>query len=200
MSASQELTDFGLLDLAETVLAGAGYEIQRSRVGLESVLLVENDENVALIAAPVTLDHLFEMEPEVSRVLSERLVAGPPNRKRWDAFVVFLCAQSASSEQTEPISDLVNNLRFARRLVRIAVEPTKAAVSRSLRPLLPLPAASISQLEDPLRELQRTLVRDGLDPALVETALQDFEVLAPPVADDLAEDDLGATVDPDEAV
>ncbi|WP_332642191.1 hypothetical protein [Aeromicrobium sp.] len=140
---------------------------------------MENDDNVAVIAAPVTLEQLFEAEPSVSRLLSEQLVAGPPSRKRWDAFVILLCAQNSTPDHAEAISDLVNNLRFARRLVRVGVEPTKAALSRSLRPLLPPPTATTNQLEQPLHQLERLLVRDGLDPVAVEDAIRDFELSKP---------------------
>lgn len=179
-------TDFELLDLARSVMSEAGYEVHNAVVGDDSVLLIENEDNVAVVAAPVTLDHLFEAEPRVSRLLSERLVSGPPSRKRWDAFVVFLCAQAASADETEPISDLVNNLRFARRLVRIGVTPTKAAVSRSLRPLLPIPIAATDKLSDPLDELYRILLDDGLDPNEIQASLRDFEVSMPSIAAETA--------------
>ncbi|RJS47449.1 hypothetical protein [Nocardioides cavernaquae] len=179
MTVPAELADLELLELSESVMSGAGYVVQKAGIEGAQVLLVENDDNIAVIAAPITLQHLLEIEPLVSRSLSERLVAGPPNRKRWDAFVVFLCAQEATTEETEPIADLVNNLRFARRLVRIGVAPTRAGVSRSLRPLLPLPTAHDKPLLDPLDELRRILVVDGLDVAVVQAAVDDFQVAVP---------------------
>ena len=168
-------TDVGLLELAELVLRAAGYQVFFDDVDHEPILLAENRDNVAVIAAPVAIDGLIDSDPAVSRLLNGRLDHVQPGSKRWDAFAVFLCAQCAGQDQTEALSEISNNLRQVRRLVRVEVEPTKAAVSRALRPLLPLPESPHSGvLKDPLKELEALLIADGIDRDVLDSVLTDF--------------------------
>lgn len=172
-----EQADTGLLELAELVLRDAGYHVTSDRAEGAPVLLAENRDNVAVVTAQVAIDGLIESDPGLSRLLNARLDQVAPGSKRWDAFAVLLCAQGAGQEQTEALSEISYNLRQVRRLVRVEVEPTKAAVSRALRPLLPLPESPHSgALKDPMKELQALLLADGIDPDVLTSVITDFAI------------------------
>jgi len=169
-------SDPGLLDLARVVLQQHGYKVA-TPLAPDTVLLAEDENNVVAVAAVISPPQIVDVEPIVSRVLTERLVEAHVPEKRWDGYVVLLCAQSADSDQTEALAALANNLRQLRRVVRVGVEPTRAAVARALRPLLPLPTpVSSGTLTDPLELLRGRLIRDGLDPAVVDEVLETFRI------------------------
>ncbi|WP_162602361.1 hypothetical protein [Nocardioides daejeonensis] len=176
MSEQQAPTaDLGLLELAELVLTESGYSVFYDTVDGEAVLLAENQDNIAAVAAPVAIDGLIDVHPSVSRLLSTRVAEAGPASKRWDTFAVLLCAQGAAREQTEALANITNNLRQVRRLVRVEVEPTKAALSRALRPLLPLPEPPhYGALREPLKELENLLRADGIEQDLITSVLTDF--------------------------
>ncbi|WP_310964898.1 hypothetical protein [Nocardioides terrisoli] len=182
-------TDSGLLELAEMVLRDAGYELTSDAADDEPVLLAENHDNVAVVTAPITLERLLDADSSLTRFLVERLATTDPGRKRWDAYVVFLCAQPGTPNQTETLSGVSNNLRKVRRLLRVGVEPTTAGVSRALRPLLPLPTLSRpTAIADPLQELESFLLADGIEPEVLHAALTDFLIGGPYRAREVGED------------
>jgi hypothetical protein len=169
--------DPGLLELARVVLEHDSYTVTDVPATGGTVLLAEDENNVVVVAAVISPPQIIDVEPLVSRVLTERLVEAHVPEKRWDGYVVLLCAQTADSDQTEALAGLANNLRQLRRVVRVGVEPTRAAVSRALRPLLPLPTpVSSGALTDPLELLRGRLLRDGLDPEAVHDVLEDFKI------------------------
>lgn len=182
-------SDDGLLDLAVLVMQQNGYEVVRAAAGDLPIALAEDEDNVVALASLVSSGDLVMVEPNVSRLLTERLVAATSARKKWDAYVVLLTAQRASDEQSEPIAALTNNLRQVRRIIRVGVDPTLAAVARALRPLLPLPSPEFdSRLEDPLTTLRDLLIRDGLPADVVAEALSAY-ALEESVPSDFPEDE-----------
>ncbi len=146
--------DAGLLDLARVVLEGARYRVTAALSAEPPVLLAEDENNVVAVTAVLSPEQIVVVEPSVSRVLSERLVQAQVPEKRWDGYVVLLCAQRADTEQSRVLAELANNLRQLRRVIRVGVQPTHAAVARALRPLLPLPTPVLgATLDDPLDAL-----------------------------------------------
>jgi hypothetical protein len=169
------VSDEGLLDLAILVMQQNGYEAVRDTVGDLPIALAEDEDNIVVLASLVSSGDVVLAEPDVSRLLTERLVAATSARKKWDAYVVLLTAQRASDEQSETLAALTNNLRQVRRIVRVGVDPTRAAVARALLPLLPLPTPDFdSRLEDPLAALKALLIRDGLPADVVSDALSAY--------------------------
>ena len=170
-------SDPGLLELARVVLEQEGYKVTTVPSTGDKVFLAEDENNVVAVAAVISPPQIIDVEPVVSRVLTERLVEAHVPEKRWDGYVVLLCAQPADSELTEALAGLTNNLRQLRRVVRVGVDPTRAGVARALRPLLPLPTPVASgTLTDPLELLRGRLIRDGLDPAAVADVLEAFKI------------------------
>lgn len=174
---SDFLSDESLLELADFVLESAGYAVMRLSTSDMTASIAENDNNIVIVAALVSPEDLVEAEPVVARQLTEKLVARDVGAKKWDAYVVLLSAQRASDDQTESLANLANNLRRVRRVIRVGVEPTRAAVSRALRLLLPLPEPPTERaIADPLELMRERLLIDGVDPNVVQTALEVFRL------------------------
>ena len=169
--------DAGLLDLARVVLEGARYRVTAALSAEPPVLLAEDENNVVAVTAVLSPEQIVVVEPSVSRVLSERLVQAQVPEKRWDGYVVLLCAQRADTEQSRVLAELANNLRQLRRVIRVGVQPTHAAVARALRPLLPLPTPVLgATLDDPLDALSERLIRDGLPADAVAEVVEAFRI------------------------
>ena len=169
--------DDSLLELAGVALKQAGYTVVPADAGDLRVLLGEDEHNVVVITALISPDQIVAAESHASRALTQRLVAADLPQKKWDAYVVLLCAQSADDDQTEALTELASNLRHLRRIVRVGVEATLADVARALRPLLPLPVPAVKQrLADPVIALQGMLLRDGLDDAVVQDLMDAFRL------------------------
>lgn len=187
MTAVDSRSDDELLELAQVVLESAGYATERSYVEGRDLLLGENADNVLALASLVTVPQLLQWEPLVSRALSERLAEADAGSKRWDAYIVLICAQQSSEELTDDLTEVTHNLRNLRRIVKVGVEPTNAGIARALRPLLPLPPpSSQSTLIDPLERMRDLLERDGLDPQRVDEALEGFQILGKAAREELA--------------
>lgn len=189
--------DAGLLDLARVVLEEARYRVTAAPSTELPVLLAEDENNVVAVTAVLSPQQIVNLEPVVSRVLTERLVEAQVPEKRWDGYVVLLCAQRADVEQTRVLAELANNLRQLRRVIRVGVQPTRAAVARALRPLLPLPTPELgARLADPLDALTERLVRDGLPASAVTEVIDAFKIdSGAPLLDDESDD---APYSPDE--
>lgn len=171
-------TDDSLLELAEVVLRKANFRLQYDRIGGdEPVLLVENSDAVAAVAAFLSVRDLIEAESDVSRAVSRRVASAPASPKRWDAYVVLLTSARSAAQYSEELALLTQNLRHVRRIVRVGVDPTRAGLTRALRPLLPLAAINESRWdEDPLGSMRRLLERDGFEAREIEKALDDFQL------------------------
>jgi hypothetical protein len=169
--------DAGLLDLARVVLEEAYYRVTAALDSEPPVLLAEDENNVVAVTAVLSPGQIVGVEPSVSRVLTERLVEARVPEKRWDGYVVLLCAQRADTEQSRVLAELANNLRQLRRVIRVGVQPTHAAVARALRPLLPLtkPVRGAT-LGDPLDALIERLIRDGLPAAAVAEVVAAYRI------------------------
>lgn len=171
-------TDDALLELAEVVLRNAGFNLRYGQTDdQEPILLIENSDAVAAIGAFVTVPDLLEAESGVSRALSTNIAAAPPSAKRWDGYVVLLTSSRGGADRAEELSLLTQNLRHVRRIVRVAVDPTRAGIARALRPLLPLSSSSeVRWIADPLDAIARLLERDGFTPGEIQREVETFRL------------------------
>lgn len=176
---SQQLQPTGvdteLLELAEVVLHQSGYEVVRQSFDGAAYLLGEDPDNVVVLAAVVAVDDVFAAEPALTRVLSTRLAAAPAESKKWDGYVVVITGARPEDAIADVLSSITHNLHQVRRIIRVGVDATTAAVARSLRAILPMSEAlGEERLLDPLTALVQRLVRDGLAVDEVDTAIAAF--------------------------
>lgn len=178
--------DTELLELAEVVLHQSGYTVAPLSTDGVSYLLAEDQDNVIVLTTVVSVDDVFAVEPALSRALSGRLASAPAESKKWDGYVIVITSTRPDDSMTEALFSLTYDLNQARRLVRVGVEATTAAVARSLRAVLPLSEpTSEAGLLDPLTALERRLVADGLSTEEVAGAIAAFRAEA---AADLSND------------
>lgn len=187
------IADAELLDLAQVVLSEAGYVVRHELMSGTPYLIAEDFDNVVVLGAVIDVADVLEIEPALSETLVKRLAGGTPESKKWDGYVVVLTSTRSDEDATEALFSLTYNLSQVRRILRIGVEATKAAVARGLRPVLPLrESGSESVLTDPLAALAERLIADGLAPAQVNESLIAFRAQAPSSlfsSDDEAEKD-----------
>jgi hypothetical protein len=167
--------DDELLALAHEVLQRSTYAVAEVRDPELPVLIAENADNVLAIATTVTVDAAVLLEPLLSRLLIQRMSERDLDGKKWDGYVALLTSQAAPTATAAPLFGIAYDLRHVRRLVKVAVEPTLAAVERALRPVLPLPAPpSADELADPLAMLEARLKQRGVDSQAVERTFARF--------------------------
>lgn len=170
-------SDEGLLALARVVMEQAEYTVATAQHDGVTILIAEDDNNAVVVAATVSAAEILEVEPVVGRVLTEQLIGAHLPQKKWDGYVVLLCAQAAGDDLSAALSELANNLRQLRRIIRVGVQPTVAGVARALRPLLPLPEPDLdTRLSDPLTRLEGLLLRDGVDTVAIQEVLEEFKL------------------------
>jgi hypothetical protein len=191
------LADAELLDLAQVVLHEAGYVVRQELISGTPYLLAEDPDNVVVLGAVIDVADILVIEPALSETLVNRLAEGTPESKKWDGYVIILTSTRSDEDTTEALFSLTYNLSQVRRIVRIGVEATKAAIARGLRPVLPLrESTGNSALADPLVALEERLIADGLAPTQVSHAMASFRAQAPSSlssSDDDVEEDPDAT-------
>src|ERR1700681_1449534 len=192
--------DTELLDLGQLVLQQAGYTVVRASIEGAPYLVGEDQDNVVVVAAVVTVDDVFAIQPGLSRALVERWAGSAADSKKWDGFVIVLTAASPDDTTTEALFSLTYNLHQVRRLVRVGVEATNAGVARSLRPVLPL-SQSISEtaLSDPLTALEHRIVADGLDADDAALAISTFRAQAGVIGNSGNRDESDGALESDDA-
>jgi len=167
--------DTELLELVELVLRDSGYVVAPMSTEGAPYLLAEDQDSVVVAAAVVGVEDVFAAEPILSRALVGRLAESHSGAKKWDGYVIVVTSSRPDDTTTEALFSLTYNLHEVRRLVRVGVEATTAAVARSLRPVLPLSEAIAEATTiDPLTALERRLVADGLDFDQVALAVASF--------------------------
>lgn len=172
--------DAELLELARDALARAGYAVEHNVEGVIPTVIAENSDNVVGLAATVTVEGALLAEPIVSKLLVQRMSGQDLNGKRWDGYVALLTSQAAPSSISSPLFGIAYNLRHVRRLVRVGVNATLAAVERALRPVLPLPMPpSADELADPLAALGARLLEQGVTREAVDEAFARFRLSLP---------------------
>lgn len=197
MSAAD--VDDELLALAGEVLRRSEYVVGRVRDQEIPALIAENADNVLAVTATVTVDAAILAEPILSRLLVQQMGGHDLDGKRWDGYVALLTAQNARTAITGPLFGIAYNLRHVRRLVKVGVEPTLAAVERALRPVLSLPTPpSADELADPLALLRARLIQQGIDREAVESSFARFQAVRMPYV--IEEEDDSRTLDDEDTV
>ncbi len=192
--------DTELLDLGQLVLQQAGYTVVRASIEGAPYLVGEDQDNVVVVAAVLTVDDVFAIEPGLSRALVERMAGSAADSKKWDGIVIMLTAASPDDTTTEALFSLTYNLHQVRRLVRVGVEATNAGVARSLRPVLPLSQAiSETALSDPLAALEHRIVADGLDADDAAVAISTFRAQAGVIGNSGNRDESDGALESDDA-
>jgi hypothetical protein len=173
--SSNIASDDELLAIADAVLKSDGYFTASASVGSVPTLLAEDEDNVLIVAALITISDVLRIEPDISKALTKRLGSVDTGPKKWDGYVVLLTAQQGQDGTTDDLFHLMYNLHQIRRIVRVGVVPTIAGVERALRALLSLPETTENlSIDDPLDAMESRLVADGIDPTAVDEALTAF--------------------------
>ncbi len=177
-SAGITSVDDKLFELLGMTLADAGYAIEPTSADGIPAILAENPDNVVLATATLTVRDLVVAEAALSQALVDRVSEAPTGGKRWDGYVAVLTSQAAEAEASDTLFALTYNLRHLRRLVKVGVEPTIAAVRRAMRTLLPLGAdTSVPSLGiSPIDRLVDRLLKDGIEEEVIQRALARFKV------------------------
>jgi hypothetical protein len=189
VQVGRELTtrdaDPELLELAREALGRAGYAVELNVDGIIPTVIAENLDNVVGLAATVTVEGALLAEPIISKLLVQRMSGRDLEGKRWDGYVALLSSQAAPASISSPLFGVAYNLRHVRRLVRVGVATTLAAVERALRPVLPLPMLpSADELTDPLATLGARLVEQGVAQEAVDEAFARFRLSQPSITTD----------------
>jgi hypothetical protein len=172
-------TDNELLELAEDVLRKSGYLVAPTALDGIASLLAEDQDNVVVVTAVLSADDALTVEPFLTRALTGRIATASAESKKWDGYVIILASTRPDDDLTEALFSLTYNLHQVRRLIRVGVEATTAAVARSLRAVLPLSEPmGEGGVIDPLTALEQRLVADGLPPSDVSVAMASFRLTA----------------------
>lgn len=177
-SAGITSIDDKLFELLGMTLTDAGYAIEPTSADGIPAILAENPDNVVLATATLTVRDLVVAEAALSQALVGRVSEAPTGSKRWDGYVAVLTSQAAEAEASDTLFALTYNLRHLRRLVKVGVEPTIAAVRRAMRTLMPLGAdTSVPSLGiSPIDRLVDRLLKDGIEEEVIQRALARFKV------------------------
>jgi hypothetical protein len=159
-----------LLEVAQQVLEHAGFAV---RIELlegsdRSWLLAENELFALGAIAGDTLEALQPVETTATRMLLSRLGGLNDGAKRWDAYLVLLTPQRWSNLDSRNRVELAYNTRGIRRLIGAELSlgdesDVERAVTRVLRPFLPLGDPIGAGLEDLDDALVEALIVNGVD-------------------------------------
>lgn len=190
-SAGIAHVDDQLFEILGMTLADAGYAIEPTSADGIPAILAENPDNVVLATATLTVRDLVVAEAALSQALVGRVSDASAGSKRWDGYVAVLTRQTAEVDARDTLFALTYNLRHLRRLVKVGVDPTIAAVRRAMRPLMPLGAdTSVPSLSiSPIDSLIDRLLRDGIEEEVIQRALARFKTTG---FDNAAEEDSDA--------
>jgi hypothetical protein len=164
------MTDFfaqqdDILDICGSLLRDAGFRVAREILpgADEPWLLAENELfAVGLITGP-DLDDLSVKDALATDEVLRRLGGTEAGAKRWDAYLVLMTAAHESDARRV---ELLYNTRGLRRLVGIGVESTRASITRTLSPFLPLSEPLAVSSTEVGQELEDALVINGIERAL----------------------------------
>lgn len=171
------MVDTELLQLSQFVLEDAGYRVFQTVSDGYPHLLAEDQDNIVALGTVLRVEDLFIVEPLISQTFGVRLSTNSMTSKKWDCYAIILSGTKAEPGLTEALFELAYDLSQVRKIVRVGVEATTAAVTRSLSAVLPLPEIkNLSVLSTgPLEALISRLVADGLSPDQTQDALQSFQ-------------------------
>ena len=160
-----------LLEAAEHVLERVGFAVRIELLegSNRSWLLAENDLFALGAIAGDTLDELQLVESTATQALLGRLGGLDGGAKRWDGYLVLLTPQRWSRVDMRDRVEFVYNTRGIRRLIGAELIPDEDgdiedAVTRVLRPFLPLRDPLEARLDDLDEALIAALIVNGVDP------------------------------------
>lgn len=169
----------GLLVEAARVLSENGFAVINEPLdGADTAwVLAENDLFIVAVAAAQDVDDLRRVESFAAPELIDRLSASRDvGGKRWDAYLVLVSPRDIDEpSDTRGLVDMEYNTHGVRRLVSVAVEPTKEDLRRVLRPFIPLPPPTPGGLDDAFDDLREQLVVNGVEEPEAERIVRVFQ-------------------------
>lgn len=161
------------LDAICQVLTGGDFAIDGlDHPELGNCLLAETPHALVLCVES-TWDTLGDTVAEAQAVLTH-LAERNPSPRSWDLYLVVAIPQAASQTEDLLREQIEHDTRYARKFVLTGDATHTDAVTRALRPLLPLRISSNVTLSDPLDALRTELLGDGIEADLVDQALASY--------------------------
>jgi len=168
-----------LLAEAAGLLRENGFAVRSERLDRADIawVLAESDLFIVAVAAARDLADLRRVESFAAPELVGRLgTSDGVGGKRWDAYLVLV--SSRALEEPAAARDLVDmeyDTHGVRRLVSVAVEPTKDDLRRVLRPFIPLPPPTPGGLNDAFEDLHEQLVVNGVEAPEAQRVVAAFQ-------------------------
>jgi hypothetical protein len=159
----------GILDDCRIILATGGYDVATQEFNDTPVLLAET--LYALVMVVVVPDEDVDRFIEEAQAHLTQLAATHPSPRRWDLYLVLVVDADprryhAVRERFEP------DTRYARKLV--VTTDHDGRLEQLLRPLLPLRPLPDIALTEPLADVHRQLLVEGVEPRLADAAVKSF--------------------------
>lgn len=169
-------SDRELIALARGVLEEEQYVVEELHDGVP-LLLAENRYFVIGVVATPTIRELLLAESLGEVLLTDRMKAGDPGPKRWDAYLVLLTQERSpdNSETTRQLFGINYDTSGVRRIAHSGVAPTVAAVREALTPFVaPVELEDQGIASDAFNTLTEALAARGIERQLADRAVSGF--------------------------
>lgn len=179
MSIQMQTTssDPELLAIAQTVLTGQGYRVERWGEPVDLVL-AENAYFVVAVAATHTIQDLIYVQGVAESALTEHLASSAIGPKKWDAYLVLLTQERSPEDDatTRELYAINYDTARLRRIAHTGVDVTPESVSHALAPFVaPSEVATTDVHADPFAAFMDALEARGVDRDLANRAITAFE-------------------------
>jgi hypothetical protein len=155
-----------------------GFQADVETVGpFPRVLIAEDPYTVLLIVETDNTDNLEVVASDAQSELTKLVADREDPSKRWDLYVVLhVRTTSLTAVDVATVERVSSDTTYARKLVRINMSSEELALTRALRPFLPIHHAGEVDYGDPLQRLAQTMVRLGTPQTDVDSAFSSFHV------------------------
>lgn len=153
-----------------------GFQCDVETIGpFPRVLIAEDPYTVLLVVETNSTDDLEVVASDAQAELTKLVADREDPAKRWDLYVVLhVRTTSLTAVDTATVEKVSSDTAYARKLVRINLSSEELALTRALRPFLPIHHSGEVDYGDPLRRLAQTMVSLGTPQTDVDSAFSSF--------------------------